>query len=646
MTPAHRLLHSRPVAGVSIALVAFGMLLLIRQAGWLQSIELMLYDAHMKMRPATVNDESPVVVLAIDEDDIRKWGYPLPDKTLHDALEKLWEMQPAVIGVDFFRDIPYPGRDALARFSRAHPDIVFIEKALGKRIPAPDFAARGQVGFADLKQDAGGVIRRGLLMLWNERGEPELSFSLQMALAYLRSRNISLEPDPRDSRQVRLGATTISRFHADDGGYQGADDGGYQFMMRYRLGVDGYPEYPFSDFVAGRIGAENFRGRAVIIGLTATSIQDRHETPFNTGWGGASRSYGVIIHASLLDQLLAGIDEPAPPIRPVPQWAEYLWILLAALLGAMLAIVFEQRSLAMGVVLLVLLALVFGVAQLLFNGNVWLPVAPLMLVMPASLTLTGVYLAQRERRAIGQMMSLFGKFVSPEVATLLWEQRDEFLERGKPKSQRLTATVMITDLQGFVAATHDMDPADLMDWLNQYLDEMTRIAMQHGGIVDDYAGDGIKINFGVPIPRTTQARIDADARAAVECALAMGARVEAINRENAAKNLPTFTLRVGINTGTVIVGSLGSTERMKYTTVGDVVNTAARLEAFQKRDFKSGRNSAFRILVSEETRNRVKSFFEIEALGAHRLPGKTAKTPIFRIVRKPDLYSVIEEARK
>ena len=643
MTPAQRLLHSRAIAGFSVALATFGLLLLIRQAGWLQGLELALYDAHMKLRPAATDPDSPVVIIGIDEDDIRQWGYPLPDKTLHAALRQLVKSRPAVIGIDFFRDIPYAGREALAEFVTAHPNIVFVKKSLGKNIAPPEFAQPEQIGFADLKQDASGVIRRGLLMLWNERGEPELSFSLQMALAYLRERGLSLEPAPGDRRQVRLGKTTITRFHANDGGYQHADDGGYQYLMRYRLGANGFRQHDFSDLLEGRLKADDFTGKAVIIGLKATSIQDRHETPFSSGWGGGPRSYGVFIHASLLDQLLAGVDENAPPPRTFAWWIESLLILIAALLGAGLAIVFEQKTLSMAVLVVVFTLLLLGTAQLLFNGNAWLPVAPMILAMITALALTDAYLAQRERKAIGQMMNLFGKFVSPEVAALLWDERDEFLEHGKPKSQRLTATVMITDLQGFVAATHDMDPADLMDWLNQYLDEMTQIAMRHGGIVDDYAGDGIKINFGVPIPRTSQAQIDADVRAAVDCALAMGARVEEINRRNEDMGMPRFTLRVGINTGTVIVGSLGSTERMKYTTVGDVVNTAARLEAFQKKNFREEDRRAYRVLVSLETRKRLGADYRIEALGDHRLPGKTSETPLFSIKGKTNLYSITRE---
>jgi len=110
--------------------------------------------------------------------------------------------------------------------------------------------------------------------------------------------------------------------------------------------------------------------------------------------------------------------------------------------------------------------------------------------------------------------------------------------------------------------------------------------------------------------------------------------VEEINRRNEDMGMPRFTLRVGINTGTVIVGSLGSTERMKYTTVGDVVNTAARLEAFQKKSFREEDRRAYRVLVGAEARERLGPNYRVESLGRHRLPGKSAECAIFSIKSK------------
>ncbi len=134
---------------------------------------------------------------------------------------------------------------------------------------------------------------------------------------------------------------------------------------------------------------------------------------------------------------------------------------------------------------------------------------------------------------------------------------------------------------------------------------MTRIAEDHGGIVDDFAGDGIKVNFGVPIARTCDAEIDKDARQAVQCALAMGAALSSLNAQWRDQDYPTERLRIGIMTGPVIAGSVGSAQRMSYTTVGDTVNIAARLESFDKARFKGDLASEYRILIGESTWKRL-----------------------------------------
>ncbi len=640
MSRWRKALHSRTAAGLSMALLAFAVVLAIRQAGGLQGLELALYDAEMRLRPSPSAAPSPVVIVAIGEDDIQRWGYPLPDAIVHQALTRLDALGPVAIGVDFFRDLPSRGHQALADFARAHPGVIFVERVLGEPVSAPPFIERPeQVGFADLKQDAKGVIRRGLLMLWDEQGNPRFSFSLRLALAALSVRHVTLTADPDNAEQVRLGHTVIRRFHRNDGGYRHADAGGYQFLLDFARGPGGFDRIPFSDLMAGKVPAKAIKGKVALLGLQAASIQDRHETPFSTGWHAPRTSYGVEIHAFQLDQLLGGVDQDRSPIQVLPAWLALLLILLAAMLGAALAVVLEQKTWLLVVAALSVSAAILGLSQLLFIANLCVTSVSIILALWLALGLTAALLAQRERREIGQMMNLFGKFVSPEVAELLWSRRDEFLEHGKPRPQRLTATVMITDLQGFVAATQAMDPDELMKWLNRYLDAMTQIAMQHGGFVDDYAGDGIKINFGVPVPRITQQEIDQDARAAVDCALAMGKQVQAFNRSARDNGMPAFRLRIGINTGTVVVGSLGSDERMKYTTVGDVVNTAARLEALDKQGFLEHRDTPLRILVSAATRQRLGDRFEIESLGPQKIRGKPQPIEVFCVIRRRRLYS-------
>jgi len=240
-------------------------------------------------------------------------------------------------------------------------------------------------------------------------------------------------------------------------------------------------------------------------------------------------------------------------------------------------------------------------------------------------TMTSTAIEQsREKGQKTVLMQLFSKHVSPQVAESLWEQREHFLEGGRPKSQSMIVTAMFTDLQGFSTLSERQTPEVLMGWLNTYLEMMTNTVMEHGGVVDDFFGDGVKINFGVPIPRETTEEICLDAVNAVTCALAMERKMIALNEKMAELGHQPLRMRIGIYTGPVVAGSLGSADRMKYTTLGDSVNTAARLESYDKDlvvpELASRR---CRILIGEPTLQHLGGKFLVKKVGELDLKGKT-----------------------
>jgi class 3 adenylate cyclase len=240
----------------------------------------------------------------------------------------------------------------------------------------------------------------------------------------------------------------------------------------------------------------------------------------------------------------------------------------------------------------------------------------------SSMTSTAIE-QSREKGQKATLMQLFSKHVSPQVAESLWEQREQFLEGGRPKSQSMIVTAMFTDLQGFSTLSEKQSPEVLMGWLNTYLEMMTNTVMEYGGVVDDFFGDGVKINFGVPVPREHDDDIRSDAIHAVRCALAMRDRMIALNRRMSTDGQHTLRMRIGIHTGAVVAGSLGSAERMKYTTIGDTVNTAARLESFDKDlTIPELKQSPCRILISESTLQHIKGFFNTKKVGELSLKGK------------------------
>jgi adenylate cyclase len=172
-----------------------------------------------------------------------------------------------------------------------------------------------------------------------------------------------------------------------------------------------------------------------------------------------------------------------------------------------------------------------------------------------------------------------------------------------------------------------------MDWVNSYMEAIATLVMDHGGLVDDYFGDGIKADFGVPLARNTDDQICRDAVNAVTCALSMEQALVRLNALHREKTLPALRMRVGICTGSVVAGSLGSAHRLKYTTVGDTVNIASRLESFDKTLLlPNSATSPCRILISESTVQRLREEFETLRIGEIRLKGKDQTVAAYAVL--------------
>ena len=250
----------------------------------------------------------------------------------------------------------------------------------------------------------------------------------------------------------------------------------------------------------------------------------------------------------------------------------------------------------------------------------------------SSMTSTAI----QEAREKGQreiLMQLFSKHVSSEVAETIWQQRDHFLDGGRPRPQLLTATVLFTDLAGFSSVSEKTDPQALMTWLNAYLDVVAKTIIDHHGVIDDYFGDGMKANFGVPVPRTTEAEIRQDAINAVNCALDMERQITRLNAAMQEQGRPPLRMRVGIYTGSVVAGSLGSSSRLKYTTVGDTVNIASRLESFDKDLILPHlATSPCRILIGESTLSYLESDHKTQPVGELSLKGKDEKITAYCVL--------------
>jgi adenylate cyclase len=631
-------LRSRPLVAIALALATCAAVLGARAAGWLVSWELGAYDTLLRLRTPLASNP-PLTMVWIREEEISRYGHPLPDALLAAALREIVRFAPRAVGVDVYRDRPVgEGWDELRRVFLENPQVVIVEKLADRSHPAvgppPFLEDRSQVGFSDVAPDRDGIPRRGILWLWDEAGQEYSSFALRLALPYLYAEGRVLGPAPENPEFVRLGETTLPPFTPDLGGYRDEDAGGYQFLLDYRRENGGFPGVALDELLAGRVDAALLRDRVVILGTASASVKDYFQTPSGLVDGDAARIFGAEYHAHAVDQLVRYGRGESRPLASLSETEESLWILAWCLLFALLGVRVRSPLSLLVSVLLGLAAILWG-AGLAFAADWWIPVVPAVLGSLGALALVVAYSIQQERADRAQVMNLFGRYVSRRLAARIWEQRQLFMDGDRPRPQRITVTVMLTDLIGYTTTAETKEPAEVMDWIGVYMDRMAQQIEEHGGMVNDFLGDGIMASFGVPVPSTSDAGVTADAVNAVECALAMGEALEELNRRWREAGQPTARMRVGILTGPAVVGDIGSQDRMKYATVGNTVNTASRLESFDKEAFElEPEQSTCRVVIGQPTFERVAGRFETRCLGEHRLKGKGQPVTLYRVLAR------------
>ena len=621
------------VTGLLCGLVVIG----IRSTGLLQPLELNLYDWLLRSRPAATLSAPRITYITISEEDIRRQGrWPITDKTLVQALRLLLEYHPRAIGVDIYRDIEVPpGHKELVTLLPKHPQIMMISQLGGgtvARIPPPSvLQGSSQVGFNDILVDSDGLIRRALLFQ-DDGDDVAYAFALKLALLYLAPDGIGPEQDPVVPEWIRLGRTTLQPFTSSDGGYVNADDAGYQILLDFGGASQALEAFSLTDLLEKRIDARHLTNRIIMIGVTAESVPDVFHIPVPYGTQGSDQFPGVFLHGIITEQLLAAAIDGRRLLRVMSEAEEMAWTLVWGMLGGVLGgwarSVWRFSLITLAGLLLITLSTIT-----LFLVGWWVPEVPVALTWFLSIAIGEASTLAREQKDRAMLMRLFSQHVSSQVADKIWQERDHLLEGGLPQPQELVATVLFSDFKGYTSVSETMSPKALMNWLNAYLDVMTQVIIDHGGVIDDYAGDAIKADFGIPFKRESDEEMAHDAVNAVTCALAMEQAMHRLNDEHTRKGLPTVGMRIGIHTGPLVAGCLGSAQRMKYTTIGDTVNTAAHLENFGRGAIVEPQDRRpCRILISERTAQLLKNRFQLDPIGEVSLKGKSQALLAFRVV--------------
>ena len=508
-----------------------------------------------------------------------------------------------------------PALDGIPSLSVRWPLQGFAEKRplLVPPFPALAQAARG-IGHARVAYDLDGPWRRHIPFV---EVEGRIVASLPMAAA-LTAAGLVPEQVSASRAALHLGAASVPWIEQVVPDYYGPAQTVWRPLVPFRgptMRADHtptFPSYSFQDIflaeqqlLAGEtphLDPALFKDQIVVVGVTAQGLMDLFTTPFGEG-----RMPGAEVHANVIDGVLSGrsVAPAAPWQRTAITLTPALAIAAVGALGAPWMTAAAAVAAAAGVMWYATRALGHGV---------WLPlVVPVTACLVTFLAdLAWMYFVEgREKRRVKR---LFSRYVSRDVYQQLLASPAEAVLGG----QRREMTVLFSDMRGFTTLSESGEAEDLVRQLNQYFTRMVEVVFANRGTIDKFVGDMVMALYGAPLD-------DPDhADHAVQTALDMVRELRQLNRLWAVEGRTELDIGIGINTGEMIAGNIGSDTIMSYTVIGDNVNLGARLESLNK-DFGT------RILISEATRRQLKGAYDLRPLGEVMVKGKTRAVQVFEV---------------
>lgn len=378
-----------------------GIVVLIRLAGGLQTLELASYDLIVRLRPSLKGDDR-IVIVQIDDRDITEVGtWPIPDRTMAELLEQIKRQQPRAIGLDIYRDVPVgEGHTELEQVFKTTPNLIGIEKMAddysgGVEAPAA-LVQRGQVGFNNVVVDVDGRVRRSTLY-WHSNDGSHESFALKLATLFLQPTGIQPEPATVSPQYMQMGQGVFYNLQPNDGAYIRADTRGYQILANLRGGNGQFTMVSMRQVLKNEIDRNLMRDRIVLIGSTAASLKDFFYTSYTGGLvGNILPMPGVELQAHFISQLLTAAETGRSLITVIPEPLEIGWIVIWSLIGTRLS--WTLRSSIKTFLAITVSGVVLVVTGYLsFIGGVWLPIVPpLLSLVGASVAITGYIAHLRE----------------------------------------------------------------------------------------------------------------------------------------------------------------------------------------------------------------------------------------------------------
>jgi len=516
--------------------------------------------------------------------------------------------QPAVLGYYFSNQdkattsgaLPAPALPTEAFFGK---DIGFTRwSGYGANLPLLQQAAKSAGHFNPLV-DFDGTSRR-VPMLVEYKGAYYESLSLAMVRRLLGNPDV-VPGYPADVDQSDYGAMEWIDLPSARGTLRIPVDENAATLVPYRGYRGSFHYFSMSDVLAGRTPADQLAGKIVLIGTTAPGLMDLRVTPVGTAYP------GVEIHANLIAGMLEG------SVKYKPSYVLGIDLLQVILAGGIMVFLLPLLSPFRATVVAVFVAL----SLITFNFYFWygdnfvLPIANVLTLVALLYALNmswGYFVESRTKR---QFTELFGQYVPPELVEEMARNPEGYSMDGR----KAELTVLFSDVRGFTTISEGLAPDELATLMNEYLGAMTEVIRGHKGTLDKYIGDAIMAFWGAPVEDVLHAR------RAVESALEMHKALHELNKDLVARGWPELKIGVGINTGIMTVGDMGSPVRKAYTVMGDAVNLGSRLEGITKQ-YGVG------TIAGESTRLLLKDEVVFRELDRVRVKGKEEPVGIYEPV--------------
>jgi len=553
------------------------------------------------------NPNPAIAIVAITEDDMKKFGkWPWRRGVHADLLERIGDQKPKVIGMDIMFTDPDPGdpegNRRLEAITQKAGNIIYpvwadpktLDADKGRTIneggyltPLPELlAASLGVGHDNLLPDPDGKVRGVILKLYNQQIDVE-TLPLAVAKEFL---GITAEGESR-GKFYTFGEDLIPV-------------GGPGEMVLTFAGPPGtFRPYSYSDVLEGKVPADAFRDKMVLIGSNTAGMGNFYSFPLMS-----DSISQVEVFANAVDTLISR------NFFSRTNTAANMAVIV--LLGLISTLLFSRGNPIRNLLAVLVLTLIYvGTAYLVsfkirYLMHVTVPVITVILCYLGNIAY-GIMVERRERMKITQT---FGRYVAPQVVDEILRTGDELLTM---EGRMQYVSVLFVDISSFTTMSEKLAPTQVVKILNRYFKEVIEAVYVYEGTVDKFIGDAVMVVFNAPLP------IERHEEKAVRAGLEIQRRIASISDEIEREFGMPLRASLGINTGEAIIGNIGAMNRVEYATIGDTVNASARLQSLA---------GSTQVFISGATYDPIKDIVEVNHIGSQKVKGKAESIEVYEVL--------------